>query len=74
MKKTVRREELALLVCNLMKGEVGDEIRRRIRQVKETAERAVEEGGSSHNLDKLLNQICIKRQFSNRPLELGKLN
>lgn len=62
LKKTVKREELAMLVMNLIKGEEGDQMRRRIGKVKETAKRAVMAGGSSNNnLDKLLSQIFLKR-------------
>ena len=65
MKKTIKREELAMLVSNLIKGEEGDEMRRRIGKVRETARRAVQEGGSStNNLDKLLCQILPQKNAS----------
>lgn len=59
--KTVKREELAMLVRNLIKGEEGGEMRRKIGKLMETAKRAVQRGGSSNNnLDKLLSQIFLK--------------
>lgn len=61
VKKMVKREELAMLVRNLIKGEEGDEMRKRVGKLKETAKRAVSEGGSSkNNLDKLLHHIFLK--------------
>jgi len=61
VKKMVKREELAMLVRNLIKGEEGDEMRKRVGKLKETAKRAVGEGGSSkNNLDKLLHHIFLK--------------
>lgn len=58
LEKNMKREELAVLVRNLIGGEEGDKMRRRIGKLKESAKRAVEKGGSSqNNLDNLLHQI-----------------
>lgn len=46
------------LVRNLIGGEEGVKMRRRVGKIKETAKRAVKEGGSSYkNLEKLIRQI-----------------
>lgn len=66
LKTTVKREELAMLARNLIGGEDGDKMRKRIGKLKETAKRAVGEGGSSNNnLDKLLCQIITQKNVSN---------
>ncbi|GKV04796.1 hypothetical protein SLEP1_g16904 [Rubroshorea leprosula] len=44
----VGREEIARVVRMVMEGDEGDEIRRRVRELKETAEKALDAGGSSH--------------------------
>lgn len=65
LKQTVKREEVAALVRNLLEGEEGVKMRRRIGKLKESAKRAVEEGGSSNsNLDKLLHQIIPQKNAS----------
>eukprot|EP00253_Pinus_taeda_P024963 PITA_24963 len=62
LKQTVKREEVAALVRNLIGGEEGDKMRRRIGRLKDTAKRAVEEGGcSNNNLEKLLLQIIPQK-------------
>lgn len=65
LNQTVKREEVAALVRNLVEGEEGVKMRRRIGKLKESAKRAVEEGGSSNsNLDKLLHQIIPQKNAS----------
>ncbi|GLT45858.1 hypothetical protein SLA2020_229940 [Shorea laevis] len=44
----VGREEIARVVRMVMEGDEGDEIRHRIRELKETATKALGAPGSSH--------------------------
>lgn len=44
----VEREEVARVVREMMEGEGGKELRRRMRQLKESGAAAVRPGGSSH--------------------------
>ncbi|PKA55940.1 Hydroquinone glucosyltransferase [Apostasia shenzhenica] len=52
----VRKEEIAEVVQDLMEGEGGKEVRRRVREIKEAAVKAVSAGGSSYaGLAKMVN-------------------
>ncbi|GLT45860.1 hypothetical protein SLA2020_196610 [Shorea laevis] len=45
----VGREEMARVIRMVMEGDEGDTIRRRVRELKETATKALDAGGSSHD-------------------------
>ncbi|TXG47526.1 hypothetical protein EZV62_026820 [Acer yangbiense] len=45
----VRREEISRVVRLLMESEEGEIIRSRVKKLRDSARRAVDNGGSSHN-------------------------
>lgn len=54
----VRREEVELLVRELMEGEKGREMREAAKRWKESGETATKEGGASFvNLNRLVNDV-----------------
>lgn len=57
----VKREGLEKMVRELMEGERGKEVRKKVKEVAEAARKAVEEGGSSYQtLDQLIDVLCQK--------------
>lgn len=57
-----KRDEIEGLVRELMEGEKGKKMRKKAMEWKESAVRAVTEGGSSHvNMDKLIEEIIQNR-------------
>ncbi|KAL3526035.1 hypothetical protein ACH5RR_014407 [Cinchona calisaya] len=54
----VNSQDLGKMVVELMEGERGKELRRKVEELSDAAKRAVEEGGSSWNeLNKLISQV-----------------
>ncbi|PON32008.1 UDP-glucuronosyl/UDP-glucosyltransferase [Parasponia andersonii] len=55
----VRSEELKKMVKELMEGQMGKEVRKKVKEVADMAKAAVEEGGSSWQaLDTLIDEAC----------------
>ncbi|KAH7851584.1 hypothetical protein Vadar_013728 [Vaccinium darrowii] len=61
----VKSEGLKKMVRELMEGEMGKEVRKKVKEVGEAAKKAVEEGGSSwHNLNQLIDELQALRNDS----------
>lgn len=57
----VEAEGLKEMVRELMEAEVGQAVRKKVKEVSEVARKAVEEGGSSWRmLDELIDEFCMK--------------
>ncbi|KAJ9177151.1 hypothetical protein P3X46_012397 [Hevea brasiliensis] len=59
-KEVVKREEIERMIRRIMVDEEGREIRTRVRELKESAEKAVSEGGSSYNYMSVLGKELEK--------------
>ncbi|XP_058086967.1 7-deoxyloganetin glucosyltransferase-like [Magnolia sinica] len=58
----VKREEVEGLVREMMEGEKGKEMKKNAMKLKECAENAVKQGGSSYtNIDKLVNKVLCPK-------------
>ncbi|XP_015879170.3 UDP-glycosyltransferase 90A1-like [Ziziphus jujuba] len=59
----VKWEGLKKMVKELMEGELGKEVRKKVKEVAEMARKAMEDGGSSWRaLDSLIDKICNCKQ------------
>ncbi|KAF7136528.1 hypothetical protein RHSIM_Rhsim08G0056000 [Rhododendron simsii] len=62
VKGFVKSEGLERMVRELMEGETGKEARKKVKELGEAAEKAVEEGGSSwHTLNQLIDELQALR-------------
>lgn len=62
VKGFVNKEELKKMVKELMAGEMGKEVRKKVKEVAAMAKKAMEEGGSSWQaLESLINVACKER-------------
>ncbi|KAH7851885.1 hypothetical protein Vadar_017794 [Vaccinium darrowii] len=58
----VKSEGLKKMVRELMEGEMGKEVRKKVKEVGDAAKEAIEKGGSSwHNLNQLIDELQARR-------------
>ena len=63
VKGFVKKEGLVKMVKELMAGEKGEEVRRKVEEMAAAARKAVEEGGSSwYTLESLIDEMCSKKK------------
>jgi coniferyl-alcohol glucosyltransferase len=62
-KKVVGRQEIEKMVRTIMEDKEGNAIRARVKELKQSAEKALSMGGSSfHALSELANQCEVRMQ------------
>lgn len=60
---SVARDEVEVLVREMMEGEKGKEMRKKVGELQASAKKAIEVGGSSHgSFEKLVNDLRVMKR------------